>query len=179
MRNDQTVNIPELYGKVIEGCLDMNEKTVKTSLTKLIRDGGKAGNLSKELVQVYRICLDRLEDHDLNGIRNTFERLMKVWTEGLIAQKRREYIRPERDIEMEPVSEQEVRLKTADPVIASHLRNIRGTRYGVISYLPTGEKYWNFRLLKRSLPRVLEKIRTPGYFEHFQRKYTQQLSFDF
>ncbi len=179
MRNDQTVNIPELYEKVIEGCLEKNERSVKTSLTKLIKSGGMVGNMSKELIQVYGICLERLKDHDLTEIRRTFERLKKGWTEGLITMKRRKHIRPERDIEMEPVSENEVRLRTADPVIASHLRNIRGTRYGVIAYLPTGEKYWNFRLLRRSLPRVLDKIRTPGYFEHFQRKYTQQLSFDF
>jgi hypothetical protein len=168
-----------LYEKVIEGCIEKNEKTVSNSLKKLIVNGSKVGNMSKELLQVYKICLERLQTHDLAEIRKTFERLMKGWTEGLIAIKRRKQLMPEKDIEMEPVSDYEVRLKTTDPVIASHLKTIRGTRYGIIAYLPTGEKYWNFRLLRRSLPRVLDKIRTPGYFEHFQRKYTQQLSFDF
>ncbi|MFC1564437.1 hypothetical protein ACFL6G_05835 [candidate division KSB1 bacterium] len=179
MKSEQTINIPELYRKVINGCREKNEKAVGNTLNRLIKTGSKAGNMSKELIQVYELCLKRLKDRDLAEIRRIFERLIKGWTEGLMEIRRREYLRPEKDIEMEPVSEKEVRLRTADPVIADHLKAIRGTRFGVVAYLPTGEIYWNFRLLRRSLPRVLSKIRTPRYFEHFQRKYTQQLSFDF
>lgn len=178
MSSYTVVNVSDLFEQVRAGCSRRDSRAVGAALRRLIRTSSGSTVLSVGYEQLFRLCLVHLQLDRIREIQKTFERLIAEWTRALITLETCSRALMFSDIRIESLEDDAVLLRTSDIAATKRLRAAHGARLGAIERLPSGETLWNYTVKRRSLPRVVEMLRTPQYVDFLNSNYTGQLSLE-
>ena len=172
-------DIRSQYLDVLNGCRKNDKIVINESLQSLVWSAKKQYPVQEDLLQLYSLCLMYLRVNKTAEIEWIFDRLVHVRTAKPLEDEFRISAKAHMDVAIENANEEQVYLKTTDPVIAERLQNLGAVIPDTMKHISPNCFTWSITMLKQALPSVLEQLKTPQYLNFLNKTASKQLAFDF